>query len=167
MQARAAMESRSRGLTRVRATRNACVIRGADAKRMRKIGKLLEDDGSTLRPMLVPRVLIVGGPESLVSAVKRVAADESPAIAVDACDLAQAVNVTTAKRPFAVVMSQDVYGFDPGELAALVRDVQAELVVVKVNKVTPGFLEQALRPSLRHAFRRYRTVIESGPVRNG
>ena len=117
--------------------------------------------------MVVPRVLVVGGAGALLEAVERVASGESPAIAVEACELIDAANAMTAKRPFAVVMSQDVYGFDPGELAALVRDVQAELVVVKVSRVSTGFLEQALRPSLRHAFRRYRTVIESGPVQSG
>jgi len=117
--------------------------------------------------MVVPRVLVIGGSGPLLEAVHRVASAESTAIAVDACELIDAANTMTAKRPFAVVMSQDVYGFDPGELAALVRDVQAELVVVKVTRVSAGFLEQALRPSLRHAFRRYRTVIESGPLRRG
>lgn len=115
--------------------------------------------------MVVPRVLVVGGSGPLLDAVQRVVTGESPAIIVDACELIEAANVMTAKRPFAVVMSQDVYGFDPGELTALVRDVQAELVVVKVSRVSAGFLEQALRPSLRHAFRRYRSVIESGPLR--
>jgi hypothetical protein len=134
---------------------------------MRRPGQLFEDDGSTLRPMVVPRVLVIGGPSPLVDAVRSVAGGESPAIAVDICDLVDAANAMTTTRPFAVVMSQDVYGFDPGELAALVRDVQAELVVVKVTRVSQGFLEQALRPSLRHAFRRYRTVIESGPVPRG
>ena len=68
-------------------------------------------------------------------------------------------------RPFAIVMSQDIHAFDPDEFAALARDVHAELVVVKVRRVTQGFLEQALRPSLRTAFRRYRSEVESGPVR--
>ena len=116
--------------------------------------------------MHVPRVLVVGGPAPLLEAVRSVGSGESPAIAVHACELVEAANSMTSLRPFAVVMSQDVYGFDPGELAALVRDVQAELVVVKVTRVSSGFLEQALRPSLRHAFRRYRTVIESGPIRS-
>ena len=124
-------------------------------------------DDSTLRPLAVPRVLVVGGPEPLLLAVRTVARGEGPAIAVETCELIDAANTMTAMRPFAVVMSQDVYGFDPGELGALVRDVQAELVVVKVNRVTASFLEQALRPSLRHALRRFRSVVESGPVRSG
>jgi hypothetical protein len=133
---------------------------------MRRPGQLFEDDGSTLRPLPVARVLVIGGPSPLLDAARTVAEGESPAISVETCDLVDAANTMTAIRPFAVVMSQDVYGFDPGELAALVRDVQAELVVVKVTRVSTGFLEQALRPSLRHAFRRYRTVVESGPVRS-
>jgi hypothetical protein len=31
--------------------------------------------------------------------------------------------------------------------------------------VSTGFLEQALRPALRHALRRYRSTVASGPVR--
>jgi len=126
-----------------------------------------EDANSTLRPLPAPMVLVVGGPEALVLAARQVAHAESPTISVQGCDVAEAINIATRHRPFAIVMSQDVYAFDPNELAALARDLQAELVVLKVSRVTPGFLEQALRPSLRHAFRRFRSVVESGPVTKG
>jgi hypothetical protein len=49
--------------------------------------------------------------------------------------------------------------------AALARDVNADLVLIKVKGGGAAFLEQALRPSLRAAFRRFRTEIESGPVK--
>jgi len=57
------------------------------------------------------------------------------------------------------------FAFDPDEFTALARDVQAELVVVKVTGATGAFLEQALRPSLRTAFRRFGMEKESGAVR--
>jgi hypothetical protein len=134
---------------------------------MTKARKFLNDADSTLRPMAAPQVLVVGGPPLLVDTVRRVAGVESPAIEVAACELIDIASVAAQRRPFAIVVSQDVYAFDPSEMTALARDVQAELVVLKVNRVTEAFLEQALRPSLRHAFRRFRSVIESGPVRSG
>jgi ABC-type amino acid transport substrate-binding protein len=123
------------------------------------------DDVPTVRPLRAPVVLVAGGPDELVAATRRAAAYESPSIAVEACPAVTVASDAAALRPFALVVSQDVYGFDPDEFAALARDVQAELVVLKVTNTTNAFLEQALKPSLRSAFRRYRTEQESGPLR--
>jgi hypothetical protein len=122
------------------------------------------DDAPTLRPLREPVVLVAGGPEELVAAALRAAAHESPTIAVEACDAPAAGSAAAALLPFALVLSQDAYAVDPDEFAALARDVGAELVVLKVTNMRPGFLEQALRPSLRNAFRRYRSERQSGPV---
>jgi hypothetical protein len=124
----------------------------------------LEGD-STLRPMRVPVVLVAGGPDELIAAAKQVAGLESPLIEVDACGAASAASMAASLRPFALILSQDIFGFDPDEFTALARDVQAELIVLKLTATAPGFLEHALRPSLRAAFRRFRTEAESGPVR--
>ncbi|MDD9936316.1 MAG: hypothetical protein OXT09_22075 [Myxococcales bacterium] len=119
----------------------------------------------TVRPERHPVVLVVGGPEELDVAALTVAQTESPTIAVKSCGASDALNIAASLRPFAIVLSHDVYGFDADEFDAMARDVQAELVLMRVEKMAPGFLEAALRPWIRHAFRRYRTEAESGPVR--
>jgi hypothetical protein len=120
---------------------------------------------STLRPLRVAVVLVAGGPEELVAAARRVVGAESPAIVVEACGALTTASMATQLRPFALVLSHDIFAFDPDEFSALARDIQADLVVLKVTGATGTFLEQALRPSLRAAFRRFRTEAESGPVR--
>jgi hypothetical protein len=133
-------------------------------------------DPPSCEPMAAPRVLVVGGPDALEATVRRVAAVETlggaPAlrgvassVEVEVCDAGNVRLVAARVRPFALVLSQEVYGFDPDRLGALARELDAELVVLKVARVSPGFLEQALRSALRHALRRYRSTVASGPVR--
>jgi hypothetical protein len=123
-------------------------------------------DDPTLRPERVPVVLVAGGPDDLLTAAQQVARNESPAIVVEACSALEVASSASSLRPFALVMSQDVYAFDSDEFMALARDTGAELVVIKVAASgARAFLEQALRPSLRAAFRRFRTETESGPVK--
>ena len=123
------------------------------------------DGNPTFRPVRAPVVLVVGGPDELLAATLRVAGGESPSIEVAACAAAAAATEGARLRPFALVLSQDIYGFDPDEFSALARDVNADLVVLKISSANATFLEQALRPSLRTAYRRFRTEHESGPVR--
>jgi hypothetical protein len=125
-----------------------------------------QGDGSpTFRPVRAPVVLVAGGPDELIAAAQRVAQHESPTIAVEVCGTVTCATVAARVRPFALVLGKDTYAFDPDEFAALARDVQAELVVVNTSSANAGFLEQALRPSLRNAFRRFRAEQQSGPVR--
>lgn len=126
---------------------------------------LSPDEVPTVRPARKPVVLVAGGPEELVQAAREIMRVESGAVDVEACGAITIATVAASLRPFALVLSQDLYAFDPEEFAALARDVQAELVVVKVTANTGPLLEQALRPSLRAAFRRFRMEKESGTVR--
>ena len=128
-------------------------------------GQLSQEPVPTVRPVRAAVVLVLGGPDELVEAVRRVARAEGPNIAVEVRGAVNSASAVTSLRPFALVMSQDIYGFDPDEFAALARDVQADLVVLKLTQINIGFLEQALRPSLRNACRRFRSEAESGPVR--
>jgi hypothetical protein len=123
------------------------------------------DDQLGIEPFTAPVVLVAGGPPELVIALRRVAEAEGSGIVVEECDVASVRTTAPRIRPFALVLAQDVYGFDPDRLGALAAEVEAELVVIKIMRVSSGFLEQALRPSLRHALRRYRSTVESGPVR--
>jgi nucleotide-binding universal stress UspA family protein len=123
------------------------------------------DGNPTFRPVRAPVVMVAGGPDELFAAAQRAALAESPTIEVAACGAATVATDVARARPFALVVSQDIYAFDPDEFSALARDVNADLIVLKVPGANASFLEQALRPSLRTAFRRYRTEQESGPVR--
>lgn len=123
------------------------------------------DETTTLRPARAPVVLVLGGPDELVAAARRVAQGESPMIAVEACGAVTAASAAAQLRPFALVLTQDIYAFDPDEFKALARDVHADLVVLKLTQTNAAFLDQALRPSLRSAFRRFRGESESGLLR--
>jgi|SRR3954454_19463264 hypothetical protein len=127
--------------------------------------RLSEEDAPTLRPARAPVVLVAGGPEPLIKSARAVARAESLSILVQACGAVTVATVAATVRPFALVLNQDLFAFDPDEFTALARDVQAELVVVKTTGATAAFLDQALRPSLRTAFRRFRMEKQSGDVR--
>jgi hypothetical protein len=127
--------------------------------------RLSEEDAPTVRPARAPVVLVAGGPETLIKSAQAVARAESNSIVVEACGAVTIATVAATLRPFALVLNQDLFAFDPDEFTALARDVQAELVVVKVTGATASFLEQALRPSVRTAFRRFRMEKQSGTVR--
>jgi hypothetical protein len=123
------------------------------------------DDAPTVRPDRPPVVLVAGGPEPLIRSARAVAHGESHGIIVEACGAVTVATVAATLRPFALVLDQDLFAFDPDEFTALARDVQAELVVVKVTDTSGALLEQALRPSVRAAFRRFRMEQQSGAVR--
>jgi hypothetical protein len=129
-----------------------------------KPAEFFDTDAPSFEPFAVPTVLVIGGPELLVASTRRVALSDG-GIAVEVCDPGGAQQAAARLRPFALVLAQEVYGFDSDAIEAIARELQAELVVLKVMRVTPGFVEQALRPALRHALRRYRSSVASGPVR--
>ena len=138
--------------------------RPSRVSRVDKPADFFATDAPGFEPLALPTVLVVGGPDVLVASTRRFASSEGT-ITVDSCDAASVRVVAARVRPFALVLSQEVYGFDPDRLGSLASELQAELVVLKVLRVSTGFLEHALRPALRHALRRYRSTVESGPVR--
>ena len=109
------------------------------------------------RSTTVPRpssvVVVVGGPPELVSAA-RLAGGVAAAARVETAELATAATVIATHRPFAVVLSEDVYAFDAAEFEALARDVNAELVRIDTAGVSAVKLERALMPRLAQAHRR-------------
>jgi hypothetical protein len=124
-----------------------------------------DDEATVVRPARNPTVLVAGGPDALVQAACRVAERESRAINVEACAAASIATLAARSRPFALILSADLFAFDRDEFVALARDVQADLVVVPTTGATETFFEQALQPSLRAAFRRFRTSAQSGTIR--
>ncbi|MEY4578148.1 MAG: hypothetical protein RL701_2851 [Pseudomonadota bacterium] len=108
-------------------------------------------------PTTVPKpssvVVVVGGPADLVAAVRQ-AAGVAAAARVETADLANAATVAATHRPFAIVMSEDVYAFDSAEFEALARDVNATLIRIETGSMTRAKLERLLMPRLGQAHRR-------------
>jgi hypothetical protein len=108
-------------------------------------------------PTTVPRpssvVVVIGGPADLVAAV-RLAAGVAAAARVETAELATAATVIATNRPFAVVVSEDMYAFDASEFDALARDVNAALIRIDTAGATREKLERTLMPRLGRAHRR-------------
>jgi hypothetical protein len=110
----------------------------------------------TAIPQSIATVVVVGGPKSLVDATRN-AAQVAASAQVETTELADAANTVAACRPFAIVMSEDVYAFDAAEFDALARDVNAVLVRVEDVTLAANKLERALMPKLGRAHRRRRS----------
>jgi hypothetical protein len=104
--------------------------------------------------MPVLNVVVIGGPDELVEATRRAASLVTNASLV-ASDVAGAATNVARARPFAVVISDELYGFDAREFDALARDVQARLIVLPTDGATARTLQQRLTPLVMDAFREY------------
>lgn len=101
-------------------------------------------------------VVVVGGPRELIDATRQ-AAGVAAAARVETAELGTAATVVATHRPFAIVISEDVYGFDAAEFDALARDVNATLLKIKVDGADRDKLERTLMPRLGRAHRRPRS----------
>lgn len=110
------------------------------------------------RPTAIPEptavVVVVGGPNELITAVRQ-AAGIAAGAQVQTAELNSAATVVATHRPFAIVMSEDVYVFDSGEFDALARDVGATLLKVDTANADQAKLERTLMPKLGRAHRRH------------
>ena len=98
-------------------------------------------------------VVVIGGPDSLIEAVYRSLGKHAVARVV-ATDVAAAATTVASARPFAVVISEEIYGFDAEEFDALARDVQAAVVTAPTDGVPQRALQEKLEPRLLDAYRR-------------
>src|ERR1700759_1176850 len=105
----------------------------------------------TLEHMPVLNVVVIGGPDQLVEAARRAASLVTNASLVTA-EVASAATSVARARPFAVVMSDELYGFDSREFDALARDVQARLIVLPTDGLSSRVLQQRLTPPMMGAF---------------
>ena len=110
-------------------------------------------------PTQVPQasaiVVVVGGPRELIDATRQ-AAGIAAAARVELAELATAATVVATHRPFAIVISEDVYAFDSAEFDALARDVNAALLKIPLADGDAAKLERTLMPKLGRAHRRKR-----------
>jgi len=110
---------------------------------------------ATQVPQASSVVVVVGGPRELIDATRQ-AAGIAAAARVETAELATAATVVATHRPFAIVMSEDVYAFDSAEFDALARDVNATLLKIPLDDSDAAKLERALMPKLGRAHRRKR-----------
>jgi hypothetical protein len=82
---------------------------------------------STQEVVQVAAVLVVGGSPTLIKAVQH-GVRGLEGTEVVSCAVREAPTRAAELRPFAIVMSEDVYAFDSKEFEALARDVRAELI---------------------------------------
>lgn len=106
----------------------------------------------TVETQLSTTVVVVGGPPTLVQATQLVA-QLLPRVSVHSCAVPQAATTVAKVFPFAIVMSEDVYVFDPHEFDALARDVKAKLVQVPGGKAGVEPTARLLRAPLVSALR--------------
>lgn len=108
------------------------------------------------RPTLEHRpaitIVVIGGPEALVDAVKHVAVTTTNA-RVAHTDIASAATKVARSRPFAIVVSEEVYAFDASEFDALARDVNAEIISLPTDGTPQKTLQDRLMPLISDAFR--------------
>ncbi|MDD9932298.1 MAG: hypothetical protein OXT09_01765 [Myxococcales bacterium] len=108
------------------------------------------------RPTAIPEpiaiVVVVGGPNALVAAVRQ-AAGIAAGARVETAELNTAATVVATHRPFAIVMSEDMYAFDSAEFDALARDVSAALLKIDTQDASQTKLERTLMPKLGRAHR--------------
>ncbi len=107
----------------------------------------------TAIPSPVATVVVVGGPPELIEATRQ-AAGIAASAKVETAELANAATVVATIRPFAIVMSEDVYAFDAAEFDALARDVNATLLKIESGSSDSAKLERVLMPKLGRAHRR-------------
>ncbi|HKU41790.1 MAG TPA: hypothetical protein VJR89_26720 [Polyangiales bacterium] len=97
-------------------------------------------------------VVVIGGPDALVEAVRRSIGRLAVARVVGT-DVAGAATQVASTRPFALVISEEIYGFDSAEFDALARDVQASVITVPTDGVPARQLQERLDPRILDAYR--------------
>ncbi len=103
---------------------------------------------ATMAAMRAPLVLAIACPPDLVSRCRE--ALEGLGVGLREGSIVEAPTVVADRRPLAIVMLEDLYAFDPEELDALARDVQASLVRVEED-VSAAILELFLTGAIEAA----------------
>lgn len=78
--------------------------------------------------MQVPVALVIGGSLELMSAMSEAALGAQ--VLVAECSVEDAATTAAQMRPLVMVMSEDVFDFDPDGFEALARDVRSRLLRV-------------------------------------
>jgi hypothetical protein len=109
--------------------------------------------------MKVPNVLVVGCTATQLASWVGCAARAG--VALRGVDLAGVTMVAQAWRPAAIVLTWDVYDFDPERFDALARSIEARLIKLPTDDLDPSTFEVALRTTLDNRLARTR-IVTSG-----
>jgi hypothetical protein len=94
-------------------------------------------------------VLVVGGTPDVAAAVD--AAAVAAQVLVTRCALEDVTTVAAEVRPLVMVMSQEIFLFDPDSFRALARDVHSRLLTVREGPIHVGTLEGQLKALMLEA----------------
>jgi hypothetical protein len=108
----------------------------------------------TLEHKPVIAVVVIGGPDALIDAARRVTTTATSARLVTT-DIASAATHVARERPFAIIVSDEVYAFDSAEFDALARDVQASLIAIPTEGHPARLLQERLTPLVLDALREH------------
>jgi len=101
------------------------------------------DDRPTAKQLHVPIVLIVGGGDDLAVVVEEAAV--AAQVLVSRCSVDDVATVAAEVRPLVLVMSDEVFLFDPESFRALARDIHSRLLTVRPDEQLVGRLEDKLK----------------------
>jgi hypothetical protein len=104
---------------------------------------MARSDSPTLRQLQVPVALVIGGARELVRIVEEAAV--SAQVLVAECTVAEATTAAAEMRPLVMIMSEDVYGFDPESFEALAQDVRSQVLTVPTDHIEPEQLKAKLQ----------------------
>ena len=94
------------------------------------------DEYPTHRQLRAPKVLVVGGTPDVAAAVDEAAV--AAQVLVTRCALAHVTTVAADIRPLIMVMSEEVFLFDPESFRALARDVHSRLLASSIRSGESG-----------------------------
>ena len=103
----------------------------------------------TDKQVRAPIVLVVGGTPAVGAAVDEAAV--AAQVLVTRCALADVTTVAAEIRPLVMVMSEEVFGFDPDSFRALAQDVHSRLLTVPEGQIDVGKLEGQLKALMLEA----------------
>jgi hypothetical protein len=113
------------------------------------MGGMARNDSPTLRQLHVPVALVIGGARELVRVVEEAAV--SAQVLVAECTVGEATNAAAEMRPLVMIMSEDVYSFDPDSFEALAQDVRSQVLTVQLDGVQAEDLKAKLKALMLEA----------------
>jgi hypothetical protein len=106
-------------------------------------------DYPTNKQLRVPVVLVIGGTSDLAALVEKAAVGAQ--VLVTRCALADVTTVAAEIRPLVIVMSDEIFLFDPEAFRALARDVHSRLLTVREQERRVAVIEGALKALMAEA----------------
>ena len=106
---------------------------------------------STANAMTLPTLLAIGAGDGLFARCK--ASASASRLFIEAADMSNAATMAARHRPMVLVLTEDLFAFDPEEFEALARDVRGRLV-----RVTDDITQIELNTRVSRALQEARTL---------